>query len=166
MACVQEWVTAVIGLLGTVVGAGAAMWGSRIAARTSQEAVAAQIRKEDERWVRDQRQAAYHALIKAERAQQRAADMAMGLSGTVVTAEVQAAFDAASHESFDALALIQLCGPPAVLEAAGEMREAGDEIMRDHGLDAARRHAAAVRAFHAEARRALGYESVLLPRTR
>ncbi|MDN3249733.1 hypothetical protein [Streptomyces sp. ZSW22] len=125
-----------------------------------------QIRKEDERWARDQRQAAYHALVQADMAHQAAAYAVTGLSGTHLPSEVEAACDAASHEGFAALSLIELCGPPSILDAARELRDAGDAMMRDHGVGAARRHNAALLAFRAEASRALGYESAQPPRTR
>jgi gas vesicle protein len=162
MTCVQEWVTAVIGLVGAGVGAGAAMWGAQRAARASREALAVQIRKEDERWKRDQRQVAYHALITADMSNQQAAHAAWGFPADQLPPEVEAACDAARRESFAALSLIHLCGPESLLNAAEELRDAGDAMLLDSGLNAARRHKAALVAFRSEARRVLGYESMPL----
>ncbi|MFD5583310.1 hypothetical protein CFC35_10260 [Streptomyces sp. FBKL.4005] len=155
----QEWVTAVIGLAGAAVGAGAAMWGAQRAARASQETLAVQIRKEDERWKRDQRQVAYHALIRADMSCQQAAYDAAGVAADQLPPEWEAASEAARHESFAALSLIELCGPQSLLEAARELRDAADAMMLDHSVGAARRHHEALLAFRGEARRALGYES-------
>jgi hypothetical protein len=117
-----------------------------------------QVRKEKERWARDQRQAAHHAMARPM-AHQAASYAATGLSGAHLPSEVEAACDAASHQGVTALSLIALCGPPSVLDAARELRDAGEAMMGDHSVGAGRRHNAALLAFRAEAGTALGYES-------
>ncbi|MFJ7090389.1 hypothetical protein ACIQWL_08990 [Streptomyces mirabilis] len=166
-----EWVTAVIGLLGAGVGAAAAMWGANRAARVSQEALAVQIRKEDEHWMRDQRQAAYHALIRADTMQQEAAIALQGQRGEDgdVSAELREVEDAAHREMFAALSLIELCGPQPVLEAARELKEAGSRMVmifswrsesaRSKRHDTYERQRVALDAFRSAAREALGYGS-------
>lgn len=173
-ACVQEWATAVIGLLGAGVGAGAAMWGAQRAARVSQEALAVQIRKEDERWMRDQRQAAYHAMIRGDRLQTMAArELQTKRDGpsNVLPPELETVWEKAEEETFAALSLIELCGPQPVLDAARELYEAGRDLIiewswprrpRDEDVSRIRaahqRQQAALEAFRVAAREALGYD--------
>ncbi|MFJ8364309.1 hypothetical protein, partial [Streptomyces sp. NPDC093984] len=158
--------------LGAGVGAGAAMWGAQRAARVSQEAQAVQIRKEDERWKRDQRHTAYQAMIRADMMQTSAAEAVLGEIHTPsdsLTREQEARCAKAHEEAFAALSLIELCGPQSALTTARELDAAGYEMMQvyafprsqdnfmDAGAAAYGRHRDALRAFRDAARAALGY---------
>lgn len=167
-----EWVTAVIGLLGAVVGAGAAMWGAQRAARASQEALAVQVRKEDERWMRDQRQAAYHAMIRADMTITTVSRAVRGMGDERtgrLTPELDAMWKEARGEAYAAMSLIELCGPQLVLDAARELWFAGDGLVSAssmptepesddlQSLTAVTRHLRAMTAFRGAVRGALGY---------
>ncbi|MFC7989475.1 hypothetical protein ACFUV2_09240 [Streptomyces pilosus] len=170
----QEWIAALVGLLGAAVGAGAAMWGAHRAARASQEALAVQVRKEDERWRRDQRHTAYQAMFRADMAQQAAAKAVIGERHThddELSPELKALITEAHEEALAALSLIELCGPLPVLETAEELEKAGLELMQVYSFPrsqenftsaaqrATARHWAALKAFRTAARDALGYSN-------
>ncbi|MGV9290744.1 hypothetical protein [Streptomyces sp. NPDC003719] len=170
----QEWIAALAGLLGAAVGAGAAMWGARIAARSSQEALVLQIRKEDERWRRDQRHTAYQAMFRADMAQQAATKAVIGVRYTHdddLSPELKAQMAAAHEEALAALSLIELCGPLPVLEAAEELERAGHTLMQVYSFPRSQenftseapaanaRHWAALKVFRTAARDALGYSN-------
>ncbi|WP_190134120.1 hypothetical protein [Streptomyces longispororuber] len=162
----NEWLTAVIGLLGAGVGAGAAVWGAARSARAGREALALQRRHDDARWMREQRQAAYHAMIRADMMQTEAAYTVLGhREDDDWPPEVRARQHEAHYEAVAAESLIELCGPPDVLEAARELRKAGDLMVMEWGsggpmdrtVDAEQRRARALAAFREAARRTLGY---------
>ncbi|MER6421158.1 hypothetical protein [Streptomyces sp. NPDC001137] len=168
----SEWVTAVIGLLGAAVGTGAAIWGAQRQAKASADVVAVQMRREDERWMRDQRQAAYHAMLQAEGAVD---DAALALR-TLLTADHQVPPEqreithAATRGAYAALTLIQLCGPQTVREAARRLRNTGDNLLEFHLRSAGRPEGGpaltllarghALRDFQQAATEALGYDSL------
>ncbi|MFF3313171.1 hypothetical protein [Streptomyces sp. NPDC002952] len=135
----SEWVTAVIGLLGAGVGAGAAMWGAQRAARVSQEALAVQVRKEDERWRREHRRDAYQALLMADlqltalapvawQARDGAAHLPREIADQVVRAR---------REVYAAVTGVEITGPDAIAEAAGRLLETGTQLLGVWGFDRA-----------------------------
>ncbi|MEU3290494.1 hypothetical protein [Streptomyces longwoodensis] len=127
----NEWLTAVIGLAGAAVGAGAAAWGARLSTRASLDMFVVNVQREDERWMREQRQAAYHAMIQAD----------MGLMNTALKLEgkgnenrrlppeLEPMQQAAAREAYAALSLIELCGPQSVLEAARKLHKWGNALV-------------------------------------
>ncbi|MFF1468026.1 hypothetical protein [Streptomyces mirabilis] len=168
----QEWLTAVIGLLGAGVGAAAAMWGAHRAAVAGQEALNVQVRKEDERWRRDQRVTAYQSMIRADMTTiQVGRDLSEqgGATGIELTPEQMAMLKEAEGEAFAALSLVELCGPYEALKAARELDFAGATLShtfrmtrdaRVGGFDMVEtygRHQEALKAFRGAAREALGY---------
>ncbi|MFJ2816117.1 hypothetical protein [Streptomyces sp. NPDC087294] len=157
----SDWVTAVFGLAGAGVGAGAAMWGAWRAARMSQEALAVQIRKEDERWIRDQRQAAYQAMLDADH---HVHEAIMAASGNPDGGLEDV--DAALKRSDRAARLIEIPGPHTVVDAATRLWSAHAdwavvEVRGREGrlryMEAMKRRREAVAAFRQAARSALGY---------
>lgn len=164
MAFVQEWVAAVIGLVGAGVGAGAAMWGAHRAARSNQEALAVQIRKEEERWQRDQRLAAYQALLDADHRVAEAAEVAIRHRDCPTT-KMLAALRTASDMARRAAWLIEIPGPQEVVDAAKRLTDVHHTMwayqpVRPQGLcqwtDVLQRHGEAQADFRRAARGALG----------
>lgn len=138
----------------------------------SKEALVAQMRREDERWRRDQRHTAYLAMIQADMLQTAAAEAVLGERHTPsdsLTAEQEARCAKAHEEAWAALSLIELCGPQSALDAARELDAAGFEMMQvyafprsqdnfmDAGAAAYQRHTNALTAFRDAARATLGY---------
>ncbi|MFE7649898.1 hypothetical protein [Streptomyces phaeoluteigriseus] len=159
----SEWMTAVVGLAGAGVGAGAAVWGAQRAARASQEALALQVRKEDERWMRDQRQSAYQALLDADRDVHEAIAANLREQGYQQShSDVRAAI----RTSSTAARLIEIPGPQSVVDAAQQLLIAQTSLANFLPLRpenarqwnaAMTRHREVSAAFRQAARRALGY---------
>ncbi|MEU6394332.1 hypothetical protein [Streptomyces sp. NPDC046939] len=133
-----------------------------------------QLRKEDERWKRDQRHTAYQAMIRADMAHMAAGQAVRGERVThadVLAPELVGQCERAQEESTAAVSLIELCGPLRVLEAARELHWAGEEVMHvfafptsQVGYESAEsaviaRQYEAVKAFRSAARDALGYSA-------
>ncbi|SOE31764.1 hypothetical protein SAMN05442782_8697 [Streptomyces sp. OK228] len=150
------------------------MWGAHRAARVSQEALAVQVRKEDERWQREHRQTAYQALIRADmmmEAAGRAVDGKTNPENGKVPPELLTVWQEAEEASNAALSLIELCGPTSILAPARELHRAGGfqtwlktlppKEDRQEGLDdrlnAYSNQKDALEAFRVAAREVLGY---------
>ncbi|MEU0947669.1 hypothetical protein ABZ379_33955 [Streptomyces canus] len=138
----------------------------------SQEALAVQVRKEDERWMREQRQTAYHAMIRADMRQTTFAEAVRGQAtgwSNSLPPELTAEAKEVNGEAFAALSLIELCGPQSVLDAAKELYSLGGNMgyvysrpsdqtgETDPHYEVYSRHVDALKAFREAAREALGY---------
>lgn len=165
----DEWMGALLGLLGAGVGAGAALWGARATTRASLEMFAVQLQRDDERWVREQRQAAYLAMIRSD---MESTDVALKLEGKAgedgrLPPDLEPLRQASGRESYAALSLIELCGPQPVLEAARELHKWGGTLISARAAVltgwafqpgvAFELQQEALQAFRRAAREALGY---------
>ncbi|MFD3585769.1 hypothetical protein [Streptomyces sp. NPDC058683] len=168
-----EWMSGLFGLLGAGVGAVAALWGAKATARSSLEIFSVQLRRDDERWIRDQRQVAYHAMLAASMECEKAG---MELEGNApnndprLPPELEEVRQAAWGASYDALSLVELCGPARVVSAARKLHQhatrlvtARAYVLQDtSGIQPGEYSAwqqAALRDFRAAARVALGYDA-------
>ncbi|WP_449338802.1 hypothetical protein [Streptomyces chartreusis] len=84
-----------------------------------------QLQHEDARWIRDQRQAAYHAMLTAS---PKCVGAALDLEGTGtgeprLPPEFEAVRKAVSEASYTALSQAELCGPMSVVTAARELHK-------------------------------------------
>ncbi|MFF1708190.1 hypothetical protein [Streptomyces sp. NPDC058252] len=166
-----DWIAAVFGLVGAVVGASAAIWGANRAAQMSANLLVVQLRAEDQRWQRDQRQAAYQAMLNADRRLTDACAVAVRNRGD----EPPGIFDqiaAASEEAREAARLLEIPGPQSVVDAATQLLVAENVLLaiqpiRTQDLrrwrEALQQHQVVAAAFRRAARSALGYVDLEVP---
>jgi hypothetical protein len=167
------WVPALFGLLGAVLGAAGAMWSAK---RSTDAAISSAFHQRDfdqERWVRDRREAAYTALLDVDhKIWELTGPLASGQGTDENTSALWRHADEAGAELELALTRIRLTGPPDVEVAAtdlhlalGEMLEAARPT-RDFGpgetriatfVGALTHRAEAQQAFQHAARLSLGF---------
>ncbi|MFI1839749.1 hypothetical protein [Streptomyces olivaceoviridis] len=135
------WVPALFGLLGAVLGATGAMWSAK---RTTDAAISSAFHQRDfdqERWVRDRREAAYTALLSVDhKVWELTGPLASEEGADEDSSALWRRADEAGSELELALTRIRLTGPPDVEAAANELYLALGEMLeaarpaRDFGL--------------------------------
>nr|WP_107908928.1 hypothetical protein [Streptomyces chartreusis] len=127
--------------------------------------LAVQLRAEDHRWQRDQRQAAYQAMLLADRRVEEAVAAAVRHGGPL-TADLIEALRLGAAASREAVLLIDVTGPASVMDAASSLMGTHSDLWTQQpqwpqgpgqwGEAIGRLHVAQVN-FRRAARTALGY---------
>lgn len=169
MRWMSDWAAAAFGLAGAGVGAAAAIWGANRAAKVSANMLSLQLHAEDRRWQRDQRQAAYQAMLEADLRVTAAVGSAFenrGEPGSLPADMTEAAL-ATRRQVYAAASLIEIAGPQRVAAAARQLMDSGSALvaflpvrpgtpLRER-TRALLRHEELRSAFRQAAREALGY---------
>ncbi|MFI0086493.1 hypothetical protein [Streptomyces bobili] len=132
----------------------------------SADTLAVQVRAEDHRWQRDQRQAAYQAMLEADLRLTGVIGTFTTSGGSVVTDESRGLITTARGEVYGAVTLIEITGPQQVRTAAGLLLDSVSTLIAFQPVQRAqvnqwaralRRHEELRTRFRQAAREALGY---------